>query len=58
MNFWIAIAFGTGISAWVYNKAGRRLGYADKQGVFKIVAVIFVLSSLFFYTILRFVIPN
>ena len=58
MNFWIAVIFGIGAAGWTYTKAGRRVGQSDVKSVMTIVAAVFVLSTLFFYTVLRFIIPK
>jgi len=58
MNFWIAVAFGAGITAWAYSRVGRRVGYNDQKSVVTILGAIFVLSTIFFYTVLRFIIPH
>ncbi len=55
MNFIYSLFFGAGVAAFVYSKMGRRIGYGNTQNVAIVVGVIFVLTTLFFYTILRFV---
>lgn len=45
-----------GVSAWVYSRFGRRIGYGNSQAVWVIVAVGFVLTFLIFFTLLRYVI--
>lgn len=41
-----------------YSRLGRRVGYGNSQNVWAIVGVVFVLTSIIFYTILAFIIPN
>lgn len=55
MIFLFSIFFGAGVAAFVYTKMGRRLGYDNSQNVALVVGVSFVLASIFFYTILAFV---
>lgn len=52
MNFLYAIFFGAGVAAIAYSRLGRRAGYGNTQNVWTIVGVIFVLSSIIFFTIL------
>jgi hypothetical protein len=55
MNFLISIFFGAGVAAFAYSKMGRRLGYGNSQNVWIVVGVSFLLSTIFFYTLLAFV---
>lgn len=55
MNFLFAIFFGAGVAAFIYSKMGRRVGYGNSQNVVTVVGVVFVLTTLFFYTVLRFI---
>ena len=52
MNLMFSVFFGAGVAAFAYSKMGRRLGYGNSQNVWTMVGVIFVLSSIVFYTIL------
>jgi hypothetical protein len=52
MNFMFSVFFGAGVAAWVYSKMGRRVGYGNTKNVWTMVGVVFVLTSIFFYTIL------
>ena len=56
MNFMFSVFFAGGIAAFVYSKMGRRLGYGNGQSVWGIVAISFVLSLIFFYTLITYVI--
>jgi hypothetical protein len=47
-----SVFFGAGVAAWVYSKMGRRVGYGNTKNVWTMVGVVFVLTSIFFYTIL------
>lgn len=58
MNLLYAIFFGAGAAAFVYAKFGRRLGYANSQNQMIVAGVVFVISSIFFYTILAFILPQ
>jgi Na+-driven multidrug efflux pump len=52
MNLMYAIFFGAGVAAFTYSRMGRRLGYGNSQNVWVTVGVVFVLSTIFFFTIL------
>ncbi len=58
MNFMYAMFFGAGIAAFAYTKLGRRAGYGNTKEVTTITAVAFVLSTIFFYTVLVLFIPS
>lgn len=55
MNLLFAAFFGAGVAAVAYSKMGRRVGYGNGQNVALIVGVVFVLSTIVFYTILAMV---
>jgi hypothetical protein len=55
MNFMFSVFFGAGVAAWVYSKMGRRVGYGNAKNVWTLVGVIFVLTTIVFYTILVYV---
>jgi hypothetical protein len=52
MNLLYAIFFGAGVAAVAYTRLGRRAGYGNTQNVWTIVGVIFVISTIVFFTIL------
>lgn len=52
MNLLYAIFFGAGVAAIAYSRLGRRAGYGNTQNVWTIVGVIFVISTIVFFTIL------
>lgn len=52
MNLLFSVFFGAGVAAIAYSKLGRRVGYGNSQNVWTIVGVIFVLSSIVFFTVL------
>jgi hypothetical protein len=54
MNLLYSIFFGAGAAAIAYTRLGRRAGYSNTQNVWTIVGVIFVLSTIVFFTILSF----
>ena len=58
MKFLFALFFGAGVAGFVYTKMGRRLGYQNQGNVWTVVGVCFVLSAIFFYTILALFIPS
>jgi hypothetical protein len=55
MNFMFSVFFGAGVAAWVYSKMGRRVGYGNAKNVWTLVGVVFVLTTIVFYTILVYV---
>jgi hypothetical protein len=52
MTLLYSIFFGAGVAAIAYSKLGRRVGYGNSQNVWTIVGVIFLLSTIVFFTIL------
>ena len=44
--------FGAGAAAFIYTKMGRRIGYGNEKNVWTVVGVTFVMTSIFFATIL------
>lgn len=58
MTFFFSVFFGAGVAAFLYSRLGRRVGYTNTKDVTILMAVIFVLSSAFFYTVLAFLIPK
>lgn len=52
MNLLYSVFFGAGIAAFAYTRMGRRLGYANTQNVAIVTAVVFILGTIVFYTIL------
>ena len=55
MDFLYSVFFGAGVAAFSYTRLGRRAGYSNTQNVVTIVGVIFVLTTLFFFTVLKFI---
>jgi hypothetical protein len=53
-----SIFFAAGVSGFAYAKMGRRVGYGNSANVWLIVGVVFVLTTIFFFTILSFFIPK
>ena len=54
MDVLYSVFFGAGVASFAYTRMGRRVGYGNPQNVWLIVGVIFILTSIFFYTIARF----
>lgn len=52
MTLLISLAFGAGVAAFVYNKFARRVGYSNTKSVFTIISVVFILSSIVFFTVI------
>ena len=51
-NLLYSIFFGAGVAGFAYSKLGPRLGYGKSQNVGITTGVIFVLSSIVFFTIM------
>jgi hypothetical protein len=56
MEFLYAAFFGAGVTAYAYTKLGRQVGYGNTRDVAVMLGVIFVLTTIVFFTILKFVI--
>ena len=54
MELLFSLFFGAGVAGVAYSKMGRRVGYANQQNVAIVVGVVFVLTSIVFFTILKF----
>lgn len=52
MTFFYALFFGAGVAGIAYTRLGRRVGYSNSQSVWLLVGVIFIISTIIFYTIL------
>jgi hypothetical protein len=52
MSFLYSLFFGAGVAAFAYTRLGRRAGYGNTQNILTIVGVVFVLTTLVFFTIL------
>jgi hypothetical protein len=50
-----SVFFGAGVAGFTYTRMGRRAGYGNTQNVTLIVGVVFVLTTIVFYTILAYV---
>lgn len=55
MDLLYSIFFGAGVAGYSYTKMGRRVGFDNTQNVTMVVGVVFILTALFFYTILHYV---
>ncbi|MGC1177318.1 MAG: hypothetical protein WA843_04570 [Candidatus Saccharimonadales bacterium] len=58
MNFMFAFFFGAGVAAFTYTRMGRRVGYGNTANVVTVVGVVFVLSTIVFYTVLALFLKN
>ncbi len=58
MKLLYAMFFGAGVAGVAYSRMGRRVGYGNQANVWIIVGVVFVLVTMFFYTILAFLVPS
>jgi hypothetical protein len=54
MSLLYCIFFGAGVAGFAYGRLGQRLGYGNRQALTIAVGAIFVISTAFFYTIVRF----
>jgi hypothetical protein len=55
MDLLYSLFFGAGVAAFAYSRMGKRVGYENSANVWMIVGVVFVLTFIFFLTILKFV---
>jgi hypothetical protein len=55
MNFLYSLFLGAGVAAFAYTKMGRRVGYGNTANVWLIVGVVFVLVTIFCYTLMAYV---
>jgi phosphotransferase system glucose/maltose/N-acetylglucosamine-specific IIC component len=53
MEVLYSIFFGAGLAGFAYSRANSRLGYGNPQAVWTVAAVVFVISSIVFYTIIK-----
>ena len=51
MDIIISAMFGAGVATFAYTQLGKRVGYGNSQNVWTIVGVVFVLTSIIFYTV-------
>ena len=51
MDLLYAAFFGAGVATVAYTKLGRRAGYGNSTNVWTIVGVVFVITTIVFYTI-------
>ena len=58
MEVLYALFFGAGAAAFAYSRMGRRVGYGNSQNVAIVVGVVFVLSTIVFFTIMKLLIPQ
>ena len=58
MTLLYAIFFGAGVAAFTYTKMGRRTGFSNTQSLWTIVGVVFVLTTIVFFTAFTTFLPN
>jgi len=46
-----SLFFGAGVAAFAYTRLGRRAGYGNTQNVATVVGVVFILTTIVFFTI-------
>lgn len=52
MDLLYAFFFGAGVAAIAYTRLGKRAGYDNARNVWTIVGIIFVISTVVFFTLL------
>ena len=55
MNWLMSLFFGAGLAAWVFSKMSRRVGQGNNQSIVILTLVVFVITTIMFYTILVFI---
>lgn len=58
MTLLYSLFFGAGVAGFVYTKMGRRVGYSNTQNVAVVVGVVFVLTTIVFFTIFSLIPHN
>jgi hypothetical protein len=56
MNSMFSFFFAAGIAGFAYTKMGPRLGYGNTKSVWMFVGLAFILSFIFFYTFITYVV--
>jgi len=51
MKYLYCLGFGAGVAAFVYSRMARRVGYGNTQSIVTVVAVVFVIATIFFFTL-------
>lgn len=51
----ISLFFALGASGWAYSQMNRRVGAANAQSVYVIVAITFVVAYIFMFTLFKYV---
>jgi hypothetical protein len=55
MDLTYSLFFGAGVAGFTYTRMGKRVGYGNSGNVALVVGVVFVLTTIVFFTILRFI---
>lgn len=55
MDLLYSVFFGAGIAAVAYTKMGKRLGFGNQKSLWITVGIAFVISTIFFYTLMAVV---
>jgi H+/gluconate symporter-like permease len=58
MKLLYSVFFGAGLAAFIYTKMSRRTGYGNERPAWIITGVIFVIATLFFFSIMVLFIPK
>lgn len=56
MDWLYSVFFGAGVAAFTYSRLGRRVGYGNTENVTTVVMVVFIIASLFFFTVMKFLV--
>jgi hypothetical protein len=58
MYFLYSLFFGAGVAAFIYTKMSRRTGFGNERPAWTVTGVVFVIATIFFYSILALFIPK
>ncbi|HYH36052.1 MAG TPA: hypothetical protein VD706_00965 [Candidatus Saccharimonadales bacterium] len=58
MRLLYSIFFAAGVAAIAYSRLGRRVGYGNTANVWTIIGVVFVITTIIFYTAFAFFLPE
>lgn len=55
MDMLYSFFLGAGLAGFTYSHMGRRVGYGNTANVWTVVGVVFVIGTIVFYTVLKFI---